>query len=226
MDLSTPSIELNLKKENTMSLSIIGAGNVGMALAKAFTQRGQTVVIGVPDPAKYRETAQSLDAGARVTTTAEAIAASAVVILAVPYAALPAIAQSLPDWQGKILVDATNPLAPGLSGLLLGTDTSGAEELAKLARGARVVKAFNTTGAENMADASFPGATPMMPLCGDDAEARQRVATLATLIGFEAIDMGPLMAARYLEPFAMTWIHLAIKQGHGRRFAFGMLRRT
>jgi hypothetical protein len=66
----------------------------------------------------------------------------------------------------------------------------------------------------------------MMPVCGDDAEARQRAMALATLIGFDAVDLGPLMAARYLEPFAMTWIHLAIKQGHGRKFAFGMLHRS
>lgn len=208
-----------------MSISIIGAGNVGMALGQAFTQRGETVVFGVPEPAKYADAVAALGGKARVTTTAEAIAASDTVILAVPYAALPAIAQSVPDWQGKVLIDATNPLAPGLSGLAVGTTTSGAEELAKLARGARVVKAFNTTGAENMADSRYPQGTPMMPVCGDDAAARQRAMALATLIGFEAVDMGPLMAARYLEPFAMTWIHLAIKQGHGRRFAFAMLRR-
>ncbi len=209
-----------------MSISIIGAGNVGMALASALTQRGETVVLGVPDPEKYRLAISSLGPKAGITTTDQAIAASDLVILAVPYAALPSIAQSLPDWQGKILVDATNPLAPGLNGLLLGTTTSGAEELAKLAKGARVVKAFNTTGAENMADTRYPGGVPMMPVCGDDADARQRVMALATLIGFDAIDMGPLMAARYLEPFAMTWIHLALKQGYGRKFAFGMLRRS
>ena len=88
-----------------------------------------------------------------------------------------------------------------------------------------MVKAFNSTGAENMADAAYPGGLPVMPVCGDDPDARQRVMALATLIGFEAVDMGSLMAARYLEPFAMTWIHLAIRQGMGRRFAFGMLRR-
>jgi 8-hydroxy-5-deazaflavin:NADPH oxidoreductase len=107
----------------------------------------------------------------------------------------------------------------------VGTTTSGAEELAKLARGARVVKAFNTTGAENMADTAYPPGMPFMPVCANDAEARQRVMALATLIGFDAVDLGPLSAARYLEPFAMTWIHLAIKQGYGRKFAFGMLRR-
>jgi predicted dinucleotide-binding enzyme len=93
------------------------------------------------------------------------------------------------------------------------------------ARGVRVAKAFNTTGAENLADASYPGGIPFMPVCGDDAQARPRVMALATLIGFDAVDAGALSAARYLEPFAMTWIHLAIRQGHGRDFAFTVLRR-
>jgi hypothetical protein len=208
-----------------MGISILGAGNVGMALGRAFTQRGEAVVFGVPEPVKYAGEISRLGSRARVTTTADAIAASDVVILAVPYGALPAIAQSVPDWQGKILVDATNPLAPGLAGLSVGTSTSGAEELAKLAEGARVVKAFNTTGAENMADTTYAGGAPFMPVCGDDAEARARVVALATLIGFDAVDCGALHVARYLEPFAMTWIHMAIKLGYGRSFAFARLRR-
>ncbi len=208
-----------------MTISILGAGNVGMALAGAFTRRGESVVLGVPEPVKYATAVAALGARARLTTTAQAVADGDVVILAVPHEAVAAIAQGVNDWQGKVLVDATNPLAPGLAGLTLGTTTSGAEELARLARGARVVKAFNSTGAENMADAAYAGGVPMMPVCGDDAQARQRVMALATLIGFEAVDMGPLMAARYLEPFAMTWIHLAFRQGFGRRFAFGLLRR-
>lgn len=208
-----------------MSITILGAGHVGMALGQALTRRGESVVYGVPEPGKYASAVAALGPQARLTTTDEAIAASELVILAVPHGATAAIAQALPDWQGKVLVDATNPLAPGLAGLTLGTTTSGAELLAQQARGARVVKAFNTTGAENMADAAYPGGLPMMPVCGDDAVARQRVMALAALIGFEPVDLGPLMAARYLEPFAMTWIHLAFRQGMGRQFAFGLLRR-
>lgn len=209
-----------------MAISIIGAGNVGMALGQALTRRGESVVFGVPEPQKYAAAVAGLGDKARLCTTHEAIAASDLVILAVPHAATGRIAQSVADWQGKVLVDASNPLAPGLAGLTLGTTTSAAEELARLAVGARVVKAFNTTGAENMADANYPGGLPVMPVCGDDAQARSQVMVLATLIGFEAVDMGPLMAARYLEPWAMVWIHLAFRQGMGRRFAFGMLRRS
>lgn len=209
-----------------MSISIIGAGQVGMALGRAFSRRGEAIVFGVPEPARHADTIAQQGAWARVTVPAEAIAASDIVILAVPYSAVPAIAESVADWQQKILVDATNPLAPGLSGLSVGTSTSAAEELARLAFGARVVKAFNTTGAENMADAAYAAGAPWMPVCGDDAVARHRVIALAQSIGFEAVDLGPLSAARYLEPFAMTWIHMAFKQGFGRNFAFGILRRA
>jgi len=208
-----------------MAISILGAGNVGMALARAFVARGESVTFGVPDPAKYRDAVAGLGPLASVAPTREAIAAGDVVILAVPYGAAESIARSVADWQGRILVDATNPLAPGLAGLSVGTTSSGAEEIARAARGARVVKAFNTTGAENMADSRYPGGVPFMPVCGDDAEARSRVVALATLIGFDAADCGGLHAARYLEPFAMTWIHMAIKLGYGRGFAFARLKR-
>lgn len=208
-----------------MSIAIIGAGNVGMALGKALLARGESVVFGVPDPAKYRDAVAQLGAAASIGATTVAIAASELVILAVPYAAAAAVAGSILDWHNKILVDATNPLAPGLAGLSLGTTTSGAEQIAAAARGARVVKAFNTTGAENMADSRYPGGLVFMPVCGDDAGARARVVALATLIGFDAVDCGALQSARYLEPLAMTWIHLAFKMGLGRRFAFARVTR-
>lgn len=208
-----------------MSMAIIGAGNVGMALAGALTRAGRAVVIGVNQPEKYREAVEALGGQAWIDTVDAAIAGATVVILAIPHSAVADLATRLSDWQGRILVDATNPLAPGLAGLSVGTTTSGAEELAKLARGARVVKAFNTTGAENMGNAAYPGGTPFMPVCGDDPDARAQVIELAGLIGFDAVDCGALSAARYLEPFAMLWIHMAIKLGHGRRFAFARLQR-
>ena len=207
------------------AIGILGAGNVGTALAHALTAKGETVLVGVPSPDKYRDAIARLGHGATIGTPEAAIEASELVILATPYAAALNIARSRPDWSDRILVDATNPLAPGLAGLTVGTTTSGAEEIAEAARGARVIKAFNTTGAENMADSQYPGGAVFMPVCGDDAEARNRVVALATLIGFDAVDYGDLSAARYLEPFAMTWIHMAIKLGHGRRFAFARLRR-
>ncbi len=208
-----------------MKISILGAGNVGMALARALLRAGQPVTIGVPEPARHAAAVAALGPDAALTGSDEAAERGEVVILAVPYAAALAIAASRADWQGRVLVDATNPLAPGLAGLLLGTTTSGAEQIAERARGARVVKAFNTTGAENMADSRYAQGQPMMPVAGDDAAAREQVMALATMIGFDAVDFGPLSAARILEPLAMAWIHLAFKQGQGRQFAFARMTR-
>src|SRR2546427_551314 len=127
---------------------------------------------------------------------------------------------------GKILVDATNPLGGGVGeGLAVGHTTSGAEQVAGWAPAARVVKAFNTTGWPNMKDPDYAGQPATMLVCGDDEGANRVVADLATSIGFEAIDAGPLRIARLLEPFAMLWIHLALFRGMGTGIAFRLLRR-
>lgn len=110
-----------------MSISIIGAGQVGMALGAAFARKGERVYFGVPDPEKYRAAVQALSPQHRVGSVLEALNANDLAILAVPFAAIASLASSRTDWQGQILVDASNPLAPGLSGLSLGTDDSGAE---------------------------------------------------------------------------------------------------
>jgi hypothetical protein len=207
----------------TPHIALIGAGNVGAALARNLVALGERVRFGVPDPDKYRELATSL--GAQIGSVAEAIDGTDLAILAVPYAAALEIADAIADWNGRILVDASNPLAPGLAGLSLGTTTSAAEQIAARARNARVVKGFNVTGAENMADPHALDAPVFMPVAGDDAGARATVLALATRMGFDAVDAGPLKAARYLEPFAMTWIHLAFAAGHGRAWAFSRTRR-
>jgi predicted dinucleotide-binding enzyme len=207
----------------TQHIAILGAGNVGAALARNLVALGETVRFGVPEPDKYRDLAASL--GAQVGSVAEAIDGAGIAILAVPYSAALAIAEQVADWNGRILIDATNPLAPGLAGLSLGTTTSAAEQIAARAGNARVVKCFNVTGAENMADPRALDAEVFMPVATDDAEARTRVIALATRMGFDAVDAGPLKAARYLEPFAMTWIHLAFAAGHGRAWAFARTKR-
>src|SRR5262249_45574150 len=120
------------------------------------------------------------------------------------------------DLRGKVLIDATNPLVmspEGLrQGLVIGHTSSGAEQVARWAEGARVVKAFNTTGWQNMVDPVYESQGLSMFLCGDDAEAKKVVAGLAEQLGFEPVDVGPLRSARYLEPLGMLWIDMAIFQ--------------
>ena len=124
----------------------------------------------------------------------------------------------------KIRLDATNPIAPGFQ-LAVGHTTSGAEQVAGWARGARLVKAFNTTGWNNMVDPDYNGEAATMFICGNDVAAKTAVAQLARDLGFAVADVGDLAAARWLEPMAMVWISLAARQGLGRDIAFKLMRR-
>ncbi len=108
---------------------------------------------------------------------------------------------------------------------MVGHTTSAGEQVAAWAAGAHVVKAFNSTGAGNMAAPDYGGQKPTMLICGDDAAAKQVVTRLAEELGFEAVDAGPITAARYLEPLAMLWITLAYVRGFGPDIAFKLLKR-
>jgi 8-hydroxy-5-deazaflavin:NADPH oxidoreductase len=200
-----------------MNIAVLGAGHVGSTLGKRFSQSGHQVRYGVPDPAKHR------DLGA--VSVKEAASPAEVVVLAVPWPAAESAVKAAGDLTGKVVVDCTNPLKPDLSGLALGFSESAAERVAGWARGAKVCKAFNTTGADNMANPTFGDRKAVMLVAGDDVAAKTRVLSLGSSIGFEAVDAGPLAAARLLEPLAMLWIHLAYTMGMGTGFAFGLFRR-
>jgi 8-hydroxy-5-deazaflavin:NADPH oxidoreductase len=133
--------------------------------------------------------------------------------------------QAAGNLAGKVVVDCTNPLKPDFTGLALGYTTSGAEQVAEWAKGAKVFKAFNQTGFNIMGNPAFDGQRAVIFVCGDDDAQKPTVLKLATDIGFEAIDAGSLVIARLLEPYGMLWIHLAYAQGMGRDFAFVLHRR-
>jgi predicted dinucleotide-binding enzyme len=206
-----------------MDIVIVGAGNVGRALGSGWLRAGHKVTYAVRDPAKP-ELAALRQQGASTVLSIGAAAAGDVIALTVPWPAVNGSIRSLGSLAGKIVIDATNPLSPDFS-LAVGYNDSAGETVARLATGARVVKAFNITGSNNMADSRYPGGKLMMPVAGDDGEAKRVVLTLASDLGFDAIDAGPLTMSRYLEPMAMVWIKLAITQKMGRDFGFAMLRR-
>jgi len=212
-----------------MKIAIIGAGNVGGTLGSRWAQKGHPVTFGVRNPGDEKLKKLSREAGnnARVATIGEAVKGASVVVLATPWEATQSALQAAGSLNGKILIDATNPLTMGTEGLrlVLGHTTSAGEQVASWATGARVVKAFNTTGAKNMADPKLGSQSASMFVCGDDAEARSTVMKLAEELGFEAVDCGPLLAARYLEPMAMLWIHLCVGLGRGPDFAFKIVKR-
>ena len=116
------------------------------------------------------------------------------------------------------------PLKADFSGLEVGHTTSAGEKVAGWAMGAKVFKAFNTTGFNIMADPVINGIRTVMFVCGDDEAAKLIVLQLATDVGFEAVDVGKLTQARLLEPWAMLWISL-VYGSVGRDFGFALLRR-
>ncbi len=210
-----------------MRIAIIGVGNVGSTLGKGWAAKGHQIVYGVRNPgdAKVEDVVKATGGKARAATVKDAASAADIVLLAIPWGAAREVIKQAGDLTGKIVIDATNPLRPDLSGLVLGHNTSAGEEVARWAAGAKVVKAFNTTGAQNMANPQFGGQSASMFLCGDDAAAKKTVATLAEALGFEPVDAGPLAQARHLEPLAMLWITMAYAHGHGPNIAFKLLRR-
>jgi 8-hydroxy-5-deazaflavin:NADPH oxidoreductase len=207
-----------------MNLAVIGAGRVGGTLGRRAREAGYRVVFGVRTPADSKHDVLRSQRFELVSVR-DAIDAADIVMLSTPWAAVPDALAAAGDFGGRVLVDTTNPIAPGFV-LAHGHTDSGAEQVARWAPSARVVKAFNSTGVENMADPQYGDRRALMLLCGDDAEARASVQALAEAIGFESIDMGPLARARLIEPMAMLWITLAGPLGHGRDIAFGLLRRS
>jgi hypothetical protein len=211
-----------------MNIGIIGSGNVGGTLGVRWAKNGHSVVFSSRNPQsdEMKELTDKAGAKARAATVREAASASEVILLATPWKAGRDALNGAGDLTGKILIDAMNPLLPDLSGLELGTTTSAAEQVASWHPRARVVKAFNTIGANIMENPGFEGGKVFLPYCGNDGEAKRRVHALATELGFDAFDVGPLRQARVLEPFALLWISIAFGSNRGNRdFAFAMLRR-
>jgi hypothetical protein len=210
------------------SIGIIGSGNVGGALGSRWARAaGHPVVFSSRNPqsAEMQKLAQDAGPNARAASVADAVK-SEVVLLATPWPATRQAIESAGDLSGKVLIDATNPLLPDLSGLAVGTTTSGAERVAEWAHGARVVKAFNTIGYNIMADPRFDGRSAVLFYCGDDAAAKETVRALAAELDFDPVDAGPLTQARLLEPFALLWISLAYGAGLGREIAFQLMKRA
>jgi len=208
-------------------IGIIGAGMVGGTLGTRWANAGHQIVWGVRAPSATRVAAlcTATGHGARAATVAEAAAGAEVIVLATPWRAVPEALAACGDLAGRVLLDATNPLAPDRSGLTVPAGSSGAQEVARLAPSARVVKIFNTVGFNVMADPRFGDQVATMLYCGDDQAAKAVAARLAADLGLEGVDAGPLATAGLLEHAALLWIHLAMSQQLGREIAFVLMRR-
>jgi 8-hydroxy-5-deazaflavin:NADPH oxidoreductase len=206
-----------------MNIVIAGSGNVGSALADGWRKAGHGVTFATREP----DGSKAMDLkgkGFGVVPLNGAATTADVIVLAVPWSAVETTIGALGSLAGKTLIDTTDPLKSTRE-LALGFGDSGGETVARLSPGARVVKAFSTTGARNMADSNYPGGKLMMAVAGDDLPAKQIVISLVAELGFDPVDTGPLAMSRYLEPLAMLWINLAYTQQLGPDIGFALLRR-
>jgi len=213
-----------------MKIAIIGAGNVGGTLGTAWAQKtGHDIFFGVRDAKSEKTQAllSKIGGKARAGTAAEAAAFGDVIVLTTPWPQTEVAIRSLGDVNGRIILDATNPLVRGADGISLeiGHSTSAGEKVQGWAKGASVFKTLNTTGFGNMANPIFNGVKSVMFVAGDDADNKPKVMSLVADLGFDVIDAGPLRNARLLEAHAMLWIDLALVRGLGRDWAFARVKR-
>jgi NADPH-dependent F420 reductase len=206
-----------------MNIGILGAGNIGGNLGRRWAAQGHTVRFGVRKADELAALVKECGHGASAGDPRSAAAHGEVVVLALPWAAVAGVLQSVGDMKGKIVVDATNALQWGADGPEPAVDTSAAQKIAEMCPGARVVKAFNTLGAEHILNPKVGGLPADVFLCTDDAPARETVKKLAEEIGFHAVSLGPLRNARVAEHIGIAWIYLAMKGGLGRNIAFKVL---
>jgi NADPH-dependent F420 reductase len=191
-----------------MNVAIIGAGNVGRALASAFTRNGHTVIIASHDP--EHAAAAAAATGARFAkTSAEAAAQGQVVVLAIPFQSAEDVAAEIREAvAGKPVVDATNRMSFGPNGPMIDNGESNAERLAAWLPNAHVVKAFNTVLASHQADPIADGTQLDGFVAGDDRGAKDIVLELVRSIGLNPVDVGPLARAQQLEQIAFLNIAL------------------
>lgn len=205
-----------------MKIAIIGTGNIGATLAAALVKAGHDICFGVRDEAgsfKGRDTALRL--GIPFMTIPAAVENSDVIILAVPALATVAVATSLGDVSGKVIIDTANTVSAKLEGY---TNTSDA--ILANCNCADVVKCFNSTGYENLANPVYNGEAIDMFMAGSSAKGKTIARRLSGELGFaNCYDFGGNDRFAALEQFAFAWINLAIMQKNGRNIAFKLVKR-
>lgn len=213
-----------------MNIGIIGTGPVGETLGVGLAARGHTVKIGSRDPQSEKLQAWQTQVGpnASTGTLEETARFGDLIILATNWQGTEnALQLAGPDnLAGKVVIDLTNPLAPGPNGVDLGvgfTDSAG-EQVQRVIPQARVVKAFNTVSAFMMLDANALGETADMFIAGNDPTAKQEVTRFLEEFGWPVIDLGGIEESRLIEALAMVWVKYFFRNQNGGRHAFKLIR--
>jgi predicted dinucleotide-binding enzyme len=207
-----------------MRIGILGSGLMGGKLGTLFARVGHDVVFSYSrERSKLEGLAREAGHGARAGTPREAAQDAELLLLAVHWSRVDDVLAQAGDLTGKILVTCSLPMNADDTGLVVAHTSSGAEELAKKARGARVVSALGTVPSEVLFavfEARKGERRPSLFYSGDDEEAKAEVATLIRDIGFDPVDAGPLAIARYSEPFTLLMARLAYEGDDGPALAY------
>lgn len=207
-----------------MKIGIIGAGQLGTALAKRLASAGYEIMLSYTrDDNKLAETVAQL--GVLWNDPLTTVAIADVVALTVPWIAIEDALATCGSLNGKIVWDCTNALKPNFSGLAIGTTTSAAETIAAQATGARVVKGIPPFAELLHSDNPLINGNPASVfICGDDAEAKLIVKPLLEALPADVVDAGPLENARYIEPAGFLLVRLAYGLGYGSRIGLQLVR--
>ncbi len=194
-----------------MKIGILGSGDVAKALAAGFLKHGHEVMLGTRDPAKLADW-KAKNRAAQTGSFAEAAKSGELVVLAVKGTVAPEAlrAAGQANLSGKVIIDATNPIADaapvnGVLKFFTSHDESLMERLQREFAAARFVKAFNSVGNSLMINPIFKAGKPTMFICGNDDAAKQTVRGILDQFGWETADMGKAEAARAIEPLCMLW---------------------
>lgn len=203
-----------------MKITVVGTGNMGSAFAKQLSSVGHIVRITGRDFDKAKTLAAQFG-NVRAYPAAEALGDSEAVVVATAYEDAVKALQSLGDLTGKVVIDISNPLSADYMSLTIGHVTSAGEEIAKALPQAHVVKAFNTLFAQVLADGpNFAnGQRGSVFVASDSERAKQTAIAMAQSLGWNTVDAGALVNARYLEPLAGLNIYLGYGAGLGTSIA-------
>jgi len=196
-----------------MRVGILGSGLMGGKLGTLFARAGHEVIFSYArSDRKLKRLARESRGAARAGTVVEAASESDVLLLAVHWSRVDDVLKQAGSLSGKVILTCSLPMNAGDTGLAIAHTSSGAEELAKKVRKARIVSAFGTVPSEvlfGVFEARRKKNRPSLVYCSDHPDAKKVAATLIRDVGFDPIDAGPLRIARYLEPFTLLVAQLA-----------------
>ncbi|HEV8481520.1 MAG TPA: NADPH-dependent F420 reductase [Candidatus Eisenbacteria bacterium] len=207
-----------------MRIGILGSGLMGGKLGTIFARAGHEVVFSYSRSLrKLQRLAREAGPKARAGTPEEAARDAEAILLAVHCSRIDDVLRQAGELRGKVIVTCSLPMNRDDTALAVAHTSSGAEELAKKVKRARVVSAFGTVPSEVLFDVferRRRAKRPSLLYCGDDARAKATAARLIADTGFEATDAGPLRMARYLEPFTLLVAQLAYEGDRGPEMAY------